>query len=312
MYLTVNDLVAALKPSWVSRYPRFFGTAASTATGRRIRLILAVLYWAWVLQAFLLQRMLNYVHMPETLMIFPILAMHRSMVLPVAIAVIAFGSTRSIVQYGWELPRENLRSGLGYSQRHPIADWHRTRNWWSCWPPLSETEARLRQDRVAHLPFYFPSLSVAELGEITDWLQARQVRANQVIAWHDSPHAVLLSLPGKAGFRFMHIDTPILSPITYEWMWQECEQAAPTAKYVIVDLIRSYVQLHSLSLEGWDEPSANFWPPNFPTKSFGYFPYNQNAVYRTNNGRGRYLILEMVRPLGVSEYHPGVDIWSKD
>lgn len=313
VFLAVADLSHRRK--WVARLPRWSYVAAADEHRASTRSVLAALYLGWLLQSFLLQRQFPYVHVPCTLIAFAIFAAHRWAAVPFGVVFLAI--TSAVAVYCENSPSARERTDRIERvfpwfwlavPKHPLADVDRWREWPGCWSSLSEIENLRRQDRLASYPGYFAAIAFEEAHETAEWLKDRGATAADVICWHSSPHAVYLDLPGTPAFRFMHVDTPLIRQATYGYLREELlRNAVPRAKYVVADLCRAFVAAPPELERAWKRRE-----PPLPPIALTAFPYNQSPVFRSGDGRGRYIVYELTRPVDVIEYDlPNGNIWGR-
>lgn len=244
------------------------------------RRTLAVFYIALLAQACLLQRNFDYVHVPEMLLAF---------------TMIACALPRLLAAYTFGVLAVSLLAPSVF--QHPIADRARLAHWASCFRVLPTSEYRQRQNALALSPQYFSSIDMVEISEVGDWLRAQGVRSGDVIAWHDSPHAVYLELGHIPPFRFMHITTTLISERNFERATRELRKALPRAKYVVSDI---YHPLRHVGPALWarrEETGPDLLPPFFSARLRQSFPFDQPAVFRSRGGQGRYIVHCVVEPV---------------
>jgi len=297
---------------WLPWYlwDREVGTDARFARG-----VLSGLYLAWAIQAFFLQRGFHYVHVPETLLMFGVWASHRW-----AWAAVAFAWL--VVTSGLWLAADcnsGLRDGLNelnpqarerYLPRHLLTSGTRLRLWPECWRlDMPDAERYALWDKLSLHPPHEAVISWQEIAELAEFLRTVKnedgtvgVKDGEVVAWFDSPHAVYLLLDVKPGLRYMHVYTAISigagesGRVGHPRVMADL-RAAEHAKYVISDL--EWVALIAEPRDGTREdflgPPCNapryLLPARMPFR--GDFPFNQPTVFRTRNGRGRYIIHEL-------------------
>jgi hypothetical protein len=313
VFLAIADLCR--HRHWVAKLPRWLYRAPTTEHIGHVRAVLGALYLAWLLQSFLLQRQFPYVHVPGTLIAFALFAAHRWAVVPFGIAFLAVSS--GIAWNFQGTPAGNSRVDRIERAfpwlwlavpRHSLSVPERLELWPDCWRALDAAESRRRQDRLANYPDFFSSIGVDEAHEVAVWLRDRGATAADVIAWHSSPHAVYLDLPGTPAFRFMHADTPLIRRATYEYMRAELIAAAPRTQYVVSDLCRTFVGAPPERVDDWQARSIVL-----PPGADRLFPYDQPVVFRSGGGRGRYVVHERTRPVERIEYDPPHEsIWKRE
>lgn len=301
---------------WVARLPQWLYVAAPDERTAAVRSALGAFYLAWLLQSYLLQRQFPYVHVPGTLIVFALFAAHRWAIVPFGLVFLLLSS---LIAYScehtpaWKARAERIEQSFPWLwlaiPRHPLTDPARLALWTECWKPLDPAESRRRQDRLASYPGYFAAISIDESHETAEWLRTHGATADTVIAWHSSPHAVYLGLSGTPAFRFMHVDTPLIRKATYEFMKDELIRVAlPRAKYVVSDLSRTFVASPPERMYDWNRPGIDL-----PEIASTAFPYNQPVVFRSGNGRGRYVVHEVRTPVTITEYDlPYGNIWGRE
>jgi hypothetical protein len=242
------------------------------------RRVLAAVYLAWLFMALLLQRPFHYIHVPETLLMLAVFAVNRWAMPFVLVLVPAFASAVFALT-GWNTP---------YVPPHPAFDANRTQWWATCFDANPPREARRG---VALYANSFSGNDPVELGAVADYLRTQNLHDGELIAWHDSPHALYLDLGIKPRFRFMHVDTA-----SGLGKWQEAEvlrelQAAiPYARFVVSDMHRvteRYGELNDLD--------ANGLPKVLPAWQRSEFPFDQPMVFRSPSGR--YLVHRIAKPV---------------
>lgn len=315
-FLCIADIATAGSRRWPDRLPRWLYVPSSDDRARAVRYAIGALYLAWLLQSFLLQRQFPYVHVPSTLIAFAILAAHRWAAVPFGLAFFALAlGFHLLCDFSPAVMKRAERVERSFEwfwhavPRHPITAPARLHEWPGCWDELHGTEYRQRQDRLGSYSGYFAGITFDEAHEMAAWLRERGATAGDVICWHSSPHAVYLDLPGTPGFRFMHVDTPLIRRATYEYLKEELiRDAVPRAKYVVIDLCRSFVNAPPDLASEWHRRE-----PPLPPLAITVFPYSGPVVFRSGNGRGRYVVRELKKPVDVTEYDlPKGNIWGRE
>ncbi|MBN9121707.1 MAG: hypothetical protein J0I06_21635 [Planctomycetes bacterium] len=252
------------------------GPADEPTTSRRKAL--AAVYLAWLLTAFILQRPFHYVHVPETLLMLAVFAANRW---PVPFALVAL----QVVTGAWFAV---AGQDLPYARHHAAFDANRSRWWVAC---LDRDPPREVRRGVALWAQHFGGIDPMELGAAADFLRTQNVRDGELIAWHDSPHALYLELGVKPGFRFMHVGTAAgLGGWQEERVLRELREALPHARFVVSDMHRvteKYGELNDLDADGL--------PKVLPASQRGEFPWNQPVVFRSPSGR--YLVHRIDKPV---------------
>jgi hypothetical protein len=286
--------------------PRWLWVHAADPEARFARGGLAVLYLVWAAQSFVVQRGRMYVHLAELFLMFGLWAAHRWSMPAVVITSLALTSTAWLV--GDAVPQ--VRTSLyqiavhdsrpasepdkeHYFVRHPLADLERLRIWPDCWRGnMTEQERFVLWGRLQRLSEHVAAFSWDELGEVADYLQSRGVQDGELIAWDDTPHALYLMLGIKPGLRFMHIHTAqSISMRGYAQVQSELASKAGVARFAVGDLARTRIIGPPLS-------SRELLPQTLPAGERSRFPFNQETVFRSRSGQGRYTVHELAPPLG--------------
>jgi hypothetical protein len=296
--------------------PQWLWDRDASPQARFARGALAALYLAWAAQSFFIQRGFMYVHMAEMLLMFGLWAAHRWCLPAAVILWIALTSTLWVIgDQSWrvrlrmyQIARHDSRPAADpdyehYLVRHPLADMQRLRLWPECWrTDLTQHEQYVLWDRLRRLTDHEAAFSWVELEEVADWLRARNVRDGELLAWHDSPHALYLMLDIRPGIRYMHINTAQnISDEARARVQAELSATAGRARYAVSDLEFPTLGLppeKRLALLGPLIEDESLLPIALDEKARAKFPFNQRAVYRTRGGLGRYIIHELAPPLG--------------
>jgi hypothetical protein len=174
--------------------------------------VLGTLLLAWVVQAAVVQRMFEYVHVPELLLLFALFAANRWSGLtaaPLAVAVACGGV------WLWLDDHPEARGRLERDvfptapqpfllPRYPTVLADRPGKWPGCFRfGLSEREYRQRQVDLALMPGTFASPSPVDSLEVADELRRLGAGDGEVICWHNTTHQVYLDLGVRPGIRFM-------------------------------------------------------------------------------------------------------------
>ncbi len=271
---------------------------AQLARGRRPdpaarpRALLAALYLSWMLQALVIQRALQYVHVPETLLALAVAAAYRVPVgltgggtLAVQAAAVAAGVgsvTRPTDYFPMEVPRVASRAA------------------WSAWRQCFGPGSPALRDRLRHHPVHC-SPTWADLAAVEGYLRSVEppLRDGELLAFHDSPHPLYLSMHLKPATRYLHFGTVTAMRSQQPRIAAEVRRAAP--RYVVSDLKRMT----------WDKtvdgaPDARGDPGGLPAwlplSVRDSFPWDQPVAFRS----GRYVVHRVTRPIGdvdVPDWH---------
>lgn len=286
---------------------------------RFVRAVLAGLYLVWAMQALVIQRGFMYAHIPETLLMFGLWAAHRWAMPFIPLLWIAITSGLWLfAEYNPQL-REELqgiatekvsadRGEEPFIIRHALADPKRMRCWVDCWEcSRTEHEQYVLWDRLRRVRDHEASFNWQELEEVAEFLRQKGIKDREVIAWHDSPHAIYLILGIKPGLRFIHTSTAqSIGDFGYWQVQKELAETAGTARFAIGDL--EWALAVSPDCEG-----VMLGPPRSPNDLLPAclssqlrktFPFNQPTIYRTRGGLGRYTVHQLTPPFGDDRTHP--------
>jgi hypothetical protein len=135
-----------------------------------------------------------------------------------------------------------------------------------------------------------------QLGEVADWLRAREVRDSELLCWDDAPHALYLELDVRPAFRFQHVGQMTGISLDHEARVRADLCAVPRPRWVVADLLR--LEAVDPALAGrLGDAGPDRLPAALPDRTRREFPYNQPAVYRSGDGRGRYVVFELRHPI---------------
>ncbi len=284
---------------------------------RFVRGTIATMWLVWALQSFYIQRGFMYVHMAETLIMFGLWAAHRwAMPFVVVVYLTIMGVTWVIADSYPDLNAALMsvadHDGINacddpdqehYFVRHPSADMNRMRNWPDCWRlPQSDHERYVLWDKIKRIQDHEASPNWVELEQVAAFLKEKNVTDYQLIAWHDSPHVLYLTMGIRPGLRYMHTNTAVgIGPEARNRVLCDLYQCRDTARYAVSDL-------------GWaglgqkpEVKATMLGPPAGPDDLLpvgllpwhrAMFPFNQPAVFRSRDKLGRYLVHELRGELG--------------
>ena len=295
---------------------RWFDPAPDDRT-RFTRAVLAGMLGAWVAVSLFSQREFIYVHVLEILLMIAVWSAHRWCLPAVVLAGIAAlnlgfviaderadfeGSARSgLCRMGWDYDK------LEIDYRHPLTRRTYYRSWRAAFstPPSGQDDARLKDAVKREKPHpastnYIASTNWEELGEVEAYLRSQRVKDWELVCWNEGVHSLYSSLGLRPGLRFMHIhNTDGIGPDAYRTVRTEL-MANAAIRFVVVDL--EWVARQ----ENWDRKlpyhpgrSADDLQPILSPTWDGVFPYDgRKTVFRSDGGRGRYLVYAIRQPLG--------------
>lgn len=267
---------------------------SSVDAARSRRAILAAVYLSWLVTTLLLQRGYHYAHVPETLLMLAVFAANRWPVsaglvliqIIVGILLLVAANTPGLLEGHHRLEATNWVYRT-FTERNEAFNPNRTRLWANCFGSPSR---ELRKGVGIWLD-HFGGLDPVELGAVADFLREQGIRDGELIAWHDSPHALYLDLGIKPGFRFMHISTIYgLGKWQQEEMLRELQAAIPHARFIVSDMHRITKHYDRLTEIGTDGS-----PLLLPAWQHQEFPFNQPVVFRSPSGR--YLVHTIHNPV---------------
>lgn len=250
----------------------------------RPRAFLAALYLGWLGQAFVLQRALEYVHVPETLLAIAVLGAYRVPVglvggLALAAQGVLFAAGLGTVAapsayFPLEIPR--------------IANPAILAAWPDCFGPNTpDLRDRLREYPVHCVPTW------TDLAAVEAYLRAVEppLRDGELLTFHDSPHPLYLSMHLRPATRYLHF-SPVLS-IRSQQPRVAAEVRAAAPRYVVSDTMRS-TWVRGVERDPDAAGGQAGLPRWFPLSQRGRFPWDQPIVFRS----GRYFVHRIDRPIG--------------
>ena len=254
----------------------------------RSRATLSMLYLGWMLQAFVLQRGMDYVHVPETILMLAVLASVRISATPFVLTWLC------LLGLGHAAAPESMSAIAPDSRTFSFS---RPRMFSPTllkqWPAavLGPTTPQLMDDLAVmdvHCLARF-----TELDRTAGYLRSVQppLADGELLAFHDSPHPLYRMLDVKPATRFMHFGTVLDIRSQKERIGAEVRAAKP--RFVVADLMR-------MQWPGGDPRAAAksgedlALPAWFPLSQRDRFPWNQTLRFRS----GRYLVYEVTHEIG--------------
>lgn len=247
------------------------------------RAVLSSAYLAWLITTLLLQRAYPYAHVPETLLMLAVFAANRWPV-PVLVVLLqlATGAWLLVADpcFDHRQARETNWVFRHVVEPHPALDLQRMQWWAGCFEGNPPRQLRRGIGRGTN---HFGGHDPVELGAVADFLRQQHLQDGELIAWHDSPHALYLELGIKPSFRFMHVGTASgFGPWQREQLLNELQAALPGARFAVSDLYR--ITAHRTGLA---EATADGLPPVLPDWQRREFPFDQPVVFCSPGGRYR-------------------------
>jgi len=260
---------------------------------RFTRGVLAAVFLAWVGMAVVLQKQFHYAHVPETLLMLALFAANRWAVVVPAL-LLQFGAM------AWLAAEHKLPARLTESAVANYLVWQSPRyepNRFRWWPGCfaREVPGELRNG-VAFQSDHFAGIDWAELEEVAAYLRARGVRDGEVMAFNDTPHALYLALDLRPPIRFMHLSTA--ADIDADRVADEVRRAVPGVRFVVSDLERWYFPPQRPGTRRDPGDATSLLPPTIRPDERRVFPFDQPTVFRSANGRGRYVVHAVTNPVG--------------
>jgi len=254
----------------------------------RSRAVLSLLYLGWMLQAFVLQRGMDYVHVPETILMLAVLASVRISATPFVLGWLCllglayFVAPETMTQYAPESRTFSCARPRMFSpkvlQYWPDAVYGPTT------PQLMDDLAVMDVHCLARF---------TELDGVAGYLRTVDppLGDGQLLAFHDSPHPLYRMLDVKPATRFMHFGTVLDIRSQKERIGAEVRAAKP--RFVVADLMRmQWPGGNPRALAKNGDPLA--LPAWFPMSRRDRFPWNQSPRFRS----GRYVVYEMTEEIG--------------
>ncbi|HET6574129.1 MAG TPA: hypothetical protein VFG68_11035 [Fimbriiglobus sp.] len=257
---------------------------------RPARAVLGALYLGWLLQALVLQKGLDYVHVPETLLAMAVLAGHRWAVgFPFLVWFAVTGVALNLTGTGPAVASFNRWIPAVRLERHPLADPAVLAVWPRCWREGSTPELR---DRLGQYVDVHCGTRWEDLDRVARFLRTVEppLGDRELTCWHDSTHPLYLMLGVEPSTRYMHFGTVFSLRGKVDVI--RAEVAASRQRYVVSDLRRMTYRLADAYAPGaHGEHSLPGW---FPRSQRGVFPWNQPVVFRS----GRYVVHRVEEPIG--------------
>ncbi len=260
------------------------------------RAILGALYLGWLLQALVLQKGLDYVHVPETLLGMAVLAGRRWAVgFPVLVWFVATGVGLHLAGSGPGVAAFNRRLPALRLEPHPLADPAVLAAWPRCWREGSTPALR---DRLGQYNDVHCGTKWEDLERVARYLRTVEppLGDRELTCWHDSTCPLYLMLDLKPSTRYLHFGT--VFGLRSKAGVVAAEVRACPQRYVVSDLRRMTYRLDDASAPG--AHGGHSLPAWFPKSQRGVFPWNQPIVFRS----GRYVVHEVVNPVGVVDIPP--------
>ena len=232
--------------------------------------LLVALYLGWILQAFVLQQLFDYIHVPGILLALTISIRH------------VFATSAS----GGRQPSGTMPLAIAFTALaivvFPMFRWQRQRLWVPCVQALFGIQLSAEfKDQIAQIPF--PRWT--ELQPLLDYVRDKKIADKKLMAYNGN----LIHLYPELGFhpatRFVYLDVLARSfPDHRDEMIAAVEES--NVLYVVSDLRED-------GFEG-DIPDGTLLPPSLgEQQSFLCFPYNQTPIFCS----GGYVLFRIDRPV---------------
>jgi hypothetical protein len=300
-------------------------TVAQTTQQRIPRAILGALYLGWLLQALVLQQPHDYIHVPETILAFAVIACQGW-----AVGLVLLGA--ALVSSAWIIADTENKSDLSEFRgltplleitRHPLTDPHVLLCWPRCWTEPGSLPLR---DDLASQGRNAGGTRWEHLARVEAFLRTIDppLRDHELTCWNDGTHSLYLSLGLEPSARYMHYGTAFRFKRHTEDIRREV--AASRQRYVVTDLVGLHMRMGDLlktnvQRESPGAPALDgrpnglpFW---FPRSQVALFPWNQPVVFRS----GRYLVHRVDGPVAPGQIAnpaeqmeagsgPGINSWT--
>ena len=293
-YLLVPAGVVAALHLWrASKRPGCYCAAKPAEVAPRVTL--AAFAVAWFLQALVIQKGNDYVHVPEIFLALALLAGQNfaparwviSWTLLQGLAFAAADRSPELMSRINGLPRSwNLPYG-----RPPAFDPFYLQRWRDCF----RGDTPELRDALARMPRVCCTASWVELEHVARYLEQLpdRPRDGELLAFHDGPHPLYLRLGIRPAARFLHVGTACLIPGMGDKVGEEIRAADP--KFVVSDLARETTSARRAvqAGPGGDPLALPAWLPRDRRRQF---PFDRPIVYRF----GRYAVHRVGdEPIGV-------------
>ena len=250
----------------------------------RPRALFAALYLGWLLQALVIQRGLEYVHVPETLLALAVLGAHR---VPVGLTA---GLTLAVQATLFEIGLGDVTRRTDYFPLEVprVLDPAVREAWPDCFGPGGPAlRDRLRQYDTHCVPTW------TDLAAVEGYLRTVEppLRDGELLAFHDSPHPLYLSLNLRPATRYLHFGTVFGMRSQQPRVAAEVRAASP--RYVVSDLKRM-TWVHGIDAAPDARGDPQGLPAWLPLSQRDRFPWDQPIAFRA----GRYVVHRVAGPLG--------------
>ena len=257
----VAILVAVRNLSWMPRVQIVHHARTATC-------LLSVAYLGWLIQAHALQHLLDYVHVPGTLLGLSLIAASwplRRPYLPMAnlalasllfVALISSPATRPQRLAWWarcltEGSTPDVRSGL---QRTPLPNWQ-------------------------------------ELQPVLDFLKAQDLKDHNLTAYNVFLIHLYPELGLKPSTRYVFLNVHMSIFKDRAALIEKALNDSPQ-QFVVSSLLENGMHFEDIGSFSADQRPQ--LPANFPSEELDYFPYNQTLVFRS----GQYVVHQVTQPVG--------------
>ncbi len=264
--------------------PRRTGpTLRCPPTGESLReALLQALYLGWMLQAFLLQQMFDYIHVPSVLLAVAVCARAVSMVLQRSSPERTQSAARTTSARVLIIPMACAFAVLVLAAS-PLIRPNRLKHWLECVRACFGGElSPTSKDGLALSPF--PRWS--ELQPMLDHIQAQRIPDRSLMAYNGNLIHLYPELTLRPPTRFVYLD--VLARLFPDRRDQMAEEfAASDVKWAVSDLIE----------DGWEgelDDRALLPEEISRNRAEMFFPYNQTPVFRS----GGYVLFRIDQPIG--------------
>ena len=252
--------------------------------------LLQALYLGWMLQAFLLQQMFDYIHVPGVLLAVAVCARAVSMVLQRSSPDRTQGAARTTSARVLIIPMACAIAVLVLAAS-PLIRPNRLQHWPECVRACFGAElSPTSKDELALSPF--PRWS--ELQPMLDHVKAQQIPDRSLMAYNGNLIHLYPELTLRPPTRFVYLDV-LARLFPDRRILMAAELSASDARWVVSDLIE----------DGWEGEldDDELLPEEISrNKAEKLFPYNQTPVFRS----GGYVLFRIDQPIGrlTDEYFP--------
>ena len=291
--LHIPAMIASVRTIWMRRTVASVGSTPGDEIAGNL---LAALYLGWIAQAFFLQQLFDYIHVPGVLLAFTI-CIRSACPSPASGGRQPSGTLTPPATFNITTAPGNLILPAAIAfvclvfTASPIFRWHRQRVWLPCVRAcIGTTLSPESRDQIAQLPF--PRWS--ELQPMLDHARQIGIADKSLMAYTGNLIHLYPALGFQPATRFVYLDVLARSFPDHRALMISAIESS-TVRYVVSDLRE----------DGWegDIPDGHLLPPSVTEHQAEFcFPYNQTPIFRS----GGYVLFRIDQPVArlSSDYLP--------